>query len=108
VASGYQTGYQVDPATLRGAARDVYAGADAVGEAAALLSAAQLVPSALGEVPAADELARAFATFVGEHGEDLRHGATWVGAAADGLVSSAEDYERCDENAAAGVTAAGS
>ncbi len=100
-------GYQVDPATLRGASRDVYAGSDAVGEAAGLLSAAQLVPAALGDLPAADELARAFATFVGEHGDDLRHGATWVGHAADGLASSAEDYERRDENAAASVTAAG-
>jgi hypothetical protein len=100
-------GYQVDPAALRGASRDVHAGSDAVGEAAALLSAAQLVPAALGDVPAADELSRAFATFVGEHGEDLRHGATWVGQAADGLRSSAEDYERRDENAASDVTAAG-
>ena len=101
-------GYQVDPATLRGASRDVYAGSDAVGDAATLLSAAQLVPAALGDVPAADELARAFATFVGEHGTDLRHGATWVGEAADGLVSSAEDYERRDDDAASNVTAAGS
>jgi hypothetical protein len=100
-------GFQVDPASLRGASRDVYAGSDAVGDAASLLSAAQLVPAALGEVPAADELARAFATFAGEHGEDLRRGAEWVTDAADGLVSSADDYERRDENAASGVTAAG-
>lgn len=100
-------GYQVDPVTLRGASREVYAGSDAVGDAAALLATAQLVPGALGELPAADELARAFATFVGEHGDDLRHGAQWVGAAGDGLVSSADDYERRDGNAASGVTAAG-
>ncbi|MGH3759807.1 hypothetical protein [Actinophytocola sp.] len=101
-------GYQVDPATLRGASRDVYAGSDAVGDAAARLSSAQLVAAALGEVPAADELARAFAAFVGAHGDDLRHGASWVGDAADGLVAGAEDYERRDENAASSVTAAGS
>lgn len=101
-------GYQVDPATLRGASREVYACSDAVGDAATLLSTAQLVPAALGEVSAADELARAFATFVGEHGEDLRAGSTWVGGAGDGLVSSAEDYERRDERGAFGVTAAGS
>jgi hypothetical protein len=100
-------GYQVDPATLRGASRDVYAGSDAVGEAAASLSRAQLVPATLGDLPAADELARAFAAFVGEHGADLRQGATWVGLAADGLVSTATDYERRDDAAAADVTAAG-
>ncbi len=100
-------GYQVDPGSLRGASREVYAGSDAVGDAAARLGMAQLVPAALGEVPAADELARAFAAFVGEHGDDLRQGARWVGAAGDGLVSSAEDYERRDGNAASGVTAAG-
>ncbi|WP_291410800.1 type VII secretion target [Actinophytocola sp.] len=100
-------GYQVDPAILRGASRDVYAGSDSVGDAAALLDAAQLVPAALGEVPAADELARAFATFVGEHGDDLRHGSVWVNDAADGLVSSADDYERRDDTAAGDLTAAG-
>lgn len=100
-------GFAVDPASLRGASRDVYAGSDAVGDAAALLSTAQLVAAALGEVPAADELARAFATFAGEHGEDLRRGAGWVTDAADGLVSSATDYERRDETAASNVTAAG-
>ena len=107
MASEVPSGFQVDPATLRGASRDVYAGSDAVGDAATLMSAAQLVAAALGEVPAADELARAFATFAGEHGEDLRRAASWVGDAADGLVSSAADYERRDENAATGVTAAG-
>ena len=101
-------GYQVEPATLRGASSRIYEGSDAVGDAAALLSVAQLVPAALGEVPAADELARAFANFVGTHGDDLRHGSVWVNDAADGLVASAEDYERRDENAASDVTAAGS
>jgi len=101
-------GYQVDPATLRGASNRIYEGSDAVGDAAALLSVAQLVPAALGEVAAADELAGAFATFVGTHGDDLRHGSVWVNDAADGLVASAEDYERRDDTAAADVTAAGS
>ncbi len=96
-------GYQVDPAALRGASREVHAGSDAVGDAASLLSSAQLVPAALGEVPAADELAGAFARFVGEHAEDLRHGSEWVGDAADGLVAGAGDYERRDDGAAAGV-----
>jgi hypothetical protein len=100
-------GFQVDPLTLRGASRDVYAGSDAVGDAATVLSRAQLVAATLGEVPAADELARAFATFVGEHGDDLRRGSVWVADSGDGLVSSAEDYERRDDAAANGVTAAG-
>lgn len=100
-------GYQVDPATLRQASNKIYEGADAVGDAAALLSVAQLVPAALGEVAAADELASAFANFVGTHGDDLRHGSVWVNDAADGLVTSATDYERGDDAAADGVTAAG-
>ena len=100
-------GFQVDPASLRGASRDVYAGSDAVGDAARRCRPRSWWPAALGEVPAADELARAFATFAGEHGEDLRRGASWVTDAADGLVSSADDYERRDENAASDVTAAG-
>lgn len=107
MASDIQAGFEVDPASLRGASRDVYAGSDAVGDAARQLSTAQLVAGALGDVTAAAELAGAFATFAGEHGEDLRRGASWVTDAADGLVSSAVDYERRDENAASGVTAAG-
>ncbi|OLF05524.1 type VII secretion target [Actinophytocola xanthii] len=101
-------GYQVDPGTLRSASRPVYECADALGDAAALLSAAQLVPSALGEVPAAAELASAFDRFAAAHGEDLGHGSAWVNDAAEGLVTSAEDYERRDHDAAADVTAAGS
>jgi len=99
-------GYQVEPATLRDASNRIYEGADGVGDAAALLSVAQLVPAALGEVAAADELASAFATFVGEHGDDLRHGSVWVDDAADGLVASAADYEHRDDNATAGLHAA--
>lgn len=98
-------GYLVDPATLRGASTKIYEGSDAVGDAAALLSVAQLVPAALGEVAAADELAAAFADFVTRHGDDLRHGSVWVNAAADGLVASADDYEHGDQSAAAELTA---
>lgn len=95
-------GYEVDPAALRGASRRCYESSDAAGDAAALLSVAQLVPAALGEVAAADELAAAFARFVGAHGDDLRHGSVWVNDAADGLVGSAEEYARReDDNAAA-------
>jgi Excreted virulence factor EspC, type VII ESX diderm len=101
-------GYQVEPATLRRASTQLYEGSDSVGDAAAVLSVAQLVPAALGEVPAAAELASAFAKFVGTHGDDLRHGSVWVNDAADGLVKSAEDYENRDQTAAADVTAAGS
>lgn len=101
-------GYQVDPETLRGASGRIYEGSDAVGDAAALLAVAQLVPAALGEVPAADELAAAFARFVGDHGDDLGHGSVWVNDAADGLVAGADDYQRRDDGAAADLTAAGS
>lgn len=101
-------GYQVDPATLRGASTKIYEGSDAVGDAAALLSVAQLVPAALGEVAAADELASAFSEFVTSHGDDLRHGSVWVNATADGLVASADEYESSDQGSAANLTAAGS
>lgn len=92
--------YEVDPETLRAASTHVYAGSDAVGDAAALLSVAQLVPAALGEVDAAHDLSRAVAAFVGEHGDDLRHGSVWVNDAGDGLVASADGYGRQDDQAA--------
>lgn len=90
-------GYQVDPDTLRSASSKYYDGSDAVGDAAALLSVAQLVSAALGEVDAAPELSSAFATFVGTHGDDLRHGSVWLNDAADGLVDNAENYQRRDD-----------
>jgi hypothetical protein len=100
-------GYQVDPGVLRGASTRIYEGSDAVGDAAALLSVAQVVPAALGEVAAADEFASAFARFVGTHGDDLRHGSVWVNDAADDLAASAQEYEHGDDVAAEDVTAAG-
>ncbi|MGB3442925.1 MAG: hypothetical protein WBA97_29640 [Actinophytocola sp.] len=90
-------GYEVDPAALRAASDGFYTGADAVGQAAARLSVAQLVPAALGEVDAAYDLAAAFAEFVGEHGDDLRRGASWVTDAGDGLVENADEYIRREE-----------
>lgn len=97
-------GYQVDPDALDAAGRHFHTGSDAVADAAALLSVAQLVPDALGEVDAAHELSSAFATFVGRHGDDLRHGAVWVDDAADGVGSSATGYRDTDERAAAELT----
>lgn len=94
------TGYEVDPDTLRTASRKVYNGSDSIGDAAALLSVAQLVPAALGEVTAAHTLSTAFATFVGVHGDDLEHGSVWVNDAADALVGTAESYEQEDADSA--------
>jgi hypothetical protein len=99
-SEGAMTGYEVDPDTLRTASRKVYDGSDSIGDAAALLAVAQLVPAALGEVAAAQTLSTAFATFVGVHGDDLKHGAVWVNDAADGLVGAAEDYEEEDAESA--------
>ncbi|MFC4858859.1 hypothetical protein [Actinophytocola glycyrrhizae] len=90
-------GYEVDPAALRAASGGFYTGGDAVSQAAARLSVAQLVPGALGEVAAAYELAAAFAEFVGEHSEDLRRGGSWVTDAGDGLVENADEYLRREE-----------
>jgi len=42
-------------------------------------------PQALGEVDAAQEFASALATFVGTHGDDLRHGSSWVAESASNL-----------------------
>lgn len=93
-------GYQVDLEALRGASSQFYEGSDAVGDAAALLSLTQLVPQALGEVPAAAEFSQAVARFVGAHGDDLRHGSLWVNATADGLVHSLDAYRRHDDGSA--------
>jgi PE family protein len=93
-------GYEVDPETLRTASGQFLDGSEAVGEAAALLALTQLVPDALGRLAAADELSSAMARFVGEHGEDLRHGSMWVNDAADGLVENADSYQRHDDGAA--------
>lgn len=90
-------GYEVDPAALRAASGGFYTGADAVSQAAARLSVAQLVPGALGELDAAYELAAAFAEFVGEHSDDIRRGASWVTDAGDGLVENADEYIRREE-----------
>jgi hypothetical protein len=97
-------GYQVDPDALDAAGRQFHDGSDSVADAAALLSVAQLVPNALGEVDAAHELSSAFAEFVGRHGDDLRHGAVWVDDAADGLTGSAASYRRTDDESAAELT----
>ena len=90
-------GYEVDPAALRAASGGFYTGADAIHQAAAQLSTAQLVPAALGDVAAAYELASAFAEFAGQHGDDLRNGASWVTDTGDGLVESADEYLRREE-----------
>jgi hypothetical protein len=97
-------GYEVDPETLRTASGQFHDGSDAVGEAAALLSLTQLVPDALGQVAAAGELSSALARFVGEHGDDLRHGSMWVNDAADGLIENADAYQRTDDSSADGLT----
>jgi hypothetical protein len=93
-------GYDVDPDALRTASNRFYDSSDAVGDAAALLALTQLVPQALGEVPAADELSAAVSRFVGAHGDDLRHGSIWINDAADGLVQSADSYRRHDDASA--------
>ena len=90
-------GYEVDPAALRAASGGFYTGADAVAAAAVQLSTAQLVADALGDVPAAHELAAAFAAFAGAHGDDLRRGAAVVTDTGDGLVASADAYTRQEE-----------
>ena len=93
-------GYEVDPEALRTASSQFYDSSDAVGDAAALLALTQLVPQALGEVAAADEFSAAVSRFADTHGEDLRHGSVWVNDAADGLVGSAEAYQRHDDASA--------
>jgi hypothetical protein len=100
-------GYDVDPDALRTASSRFYDSSDAVGDAAALLALTQLVPQALGEVPAADELSAAVSRFVGAHGDDLQHGSIWINDAADGLVQNADSYRRRDDAAAQQLRALG-
>lgn len=82
---------------LRSGARDFFDGSDHVGAAMQLISSVQINPQALGEVDAAQEFASALATFVGTHGDDLRHGSGWVAGSASELVASADDYHRTEQ-----------
>lgn len=92
-------GFGVDLDNLRGAATQVRAGADAIGEAAALLDLLRLNAQALGEIPAADRFASAVRAFTAAHSDDQRHGSTWVDDAAENLTSTAELYQRADDDA---------
>jgi hypothetical protein len=90
--------FDVEPERLRTAAKDFHSGSDAVSDAAEMISMLRLDASALGAVDAAAEFADALARFTGEHGDDLRRGAVWVGGTAENLVSGADAYERLDSN----------
>lgn len=96
-------GYQVDLDAVRGAGRQVYAGSDAIGDAAALFDLASVGPDAFGDLPEAGEFAAALRSFVDKHGTDLRHGSVWVNATGDAMMSSASGYERLDSDTASGL-----
>jgi Excreted virulence factor EspC, type VII ESX diderm len=100
-------GFSVDLDTLHGASQQVREGADAIGEAAALLDLLRLDAQALGEVPAAERFAAAVRAFTTAHSDDQRHGSTWVDDAAENLAGTADLYQRADEDAAGGLRKAG-
>lgn len=95
-------GYQVDLDAVRQAGKQVYAGSDAIGDAAALFGLTGVGAGAFGELPEAGEFATALGSFVDRHGSDLRHGSVWVNATADSIMTGAGEYERMDDDTAAG------
>ncbi|GAA0631835.1 hypothetical protein GCM10010174_61000 [Kutzneria viridogrisea] len=100
-------GFGIEVDAVRRASQQVREGADAIGEAAALLDLLRLNSSALGEVPAAQRFAAAVREFTTAHSQDQRHGSTWVDDAAENLTSTASLYQRADEDAANGLRKAG-
>ncbi|MFI9385887.1 type VII secretion target [Kutzneria sp. NPDC052558] len=100
-------GFSVDPDAVRASSQQVRAGADAVGEAAALLVLLRLDSHALGDVPAAGRLAAALQTFTTTHSDDQEHGSAWMDEAAENLTSTAALYQGADGDAAAGLRKAG-
>ncbi|WP_232240989.1 type VII secretion target [Kutzneria sp. 744] len=100
-------GFGVDPEALRTSSQQVKAGADAVGEAAALLALLQLDADALGTVPAAGRFAAAVQAFTSTHSADQEHGSAWIDEASENLTNTAGLYESADNDAAAGMRKAG-
>lgn len=96
-------GYQVDLDAVRNAGKQVYTGSDAIGDAAALFGLTGVGADAFGQLPAAGAFAGALSSFVDRHGADLRHGSVWVNATADAMMTGANDYERLDQDSAAGL-----
>lgn len=96
-------GYQVDPDTVRRAGKQVYAGSDAIGDAAALFGLTGLGADTCGALPASAEFATALTSFVERHGADLRHGSVWVNATGDAMMAGATEYERLDDTTAGGL-----
>ena len=94
-------GYQVDLDAVRSAGKQVYAGSDAIGDAAALFGLTGVGADAFGQLPEAGRFAGALSSFVDRHGADLRHGSVWVNATGDAMMAGANDYERQDDQAAA-------
>jgi hypothetical protein len=96
-------GYQIDLDAVRDAGKKVYAGSDAIGDAAALFGLAGVGADAFGQLPEAGEFAGALGSFVDRHGTDLRHGSVWVNATGDAVMTSVTEYERLDQDAATGL-----
>jgi uncharacterized protein YukE len=91
--------FHVEPAALREAAAAFDDGADALTEAARLMSCTQLTAGALGEVPAAKPFSAAVTARIGACGDNLGAGARSARGTADGLIGSAEGYLRIEDAA---------
>ncbi len=100
-------GFSVDPDAVRASSQHVKAGADAVGEAAALLALLRLDSHALGDVPAAGRFAAAVQAFTTTHSDDQEHGSAWIDEASENLTNTATLYQGADNDAASGLRKAG-
>lgn len=100
-------GYQVDLDAVRRAGKQVYAGSDALGDAAALFGLTGIGADAFGELPEAGEFAAALRSFVERHGNDLRHGSVWLNGTGDTIMTGAGEYERADHGTATGIDRVG-
>jgi hypothetical protein len=92
-------GFRVEPSALRDAAGELDTASDAIRAAASLTSRTQLVPAALGDVPAAPPFATTVTRCLAALGSHLKDGTRSVRDTADGLVASANTYRSLDEAA---------
>lgn len=96
-------GYETDPDSLSSAATTIDGATSTLQSAARSVSALQLTPGMLGEVPAASKLATAVTKSVADAGAAMNAGATEVATIADGLVAGAKTYRRLEDGISSGL-----
>lgn len=92
-------GYDADPDTLTGAASTLDEATSTLQATASALSGLQVMPSMLGEVPAAARFAEASTRYITATGSTVQSGSDVVGDIADSLISGANTYRRLEDAA---------